>query len=35
MLTTVVCMFLRSLYDDPGFHIHADEIEEGDKGVKL
>jgi cytochrome c oxidase subunit 1 len=28
------CMLLRSLYDDHGYHIHADEIENGDKGVK-
>jgi cytochrome c oxidase subunit 1 len=28
------CMLVRSLYDDPGYHIHADEIEDGDKGVK-
>lgn len=25
MLTTVVCMFLRSIYDDPGYHLHPDE----------
>jgi cytochrome c oxidase subunit 1 len=31
---TIVCMFLRSIYDDPGYHIHVDEIE-GDKGAKV
>lgn len=25
LLTTVVCMFLRSIYDDPGYHLHPDE----------
>ncbi|MEW9669327.1 cytochrome c oxidase subunit I [Ammoniphilus sp. 3BR4] len=24
---TVVCMFLRSIYDDPGYHLHPDEEE--------
>jgi cytochrome c oxidase subunit 1 len=28
------CMLIRSLYDDHGYHIHADEIEDGNKGVK-
>jgi len=27
-------MFLRSVIDDHGYHIHADEIKGGDKGVK-
>jgi cytochrome c oxidase subunit 1 len=27
-------MLVRSLYDDPGYHIHADELEDEDKGVK-
>lgn len=32
LLVTFACMFLRSVNDDPGYHIHEDEIE--DKGVK-
>lgn len=32
LLVTFACMFLRSVKDDPGYHIHEDEIE--DKGVK-
>ncbi|KQL46312.1 cytochrome c oxidase subunit I [Brevibacillus choshinensis] len=32
MLVTFACMFTRSVKDDPGYHIHEDEIE--DKGVK-
>ncbi|WP_289138365.1 cytochrome c oxidase subunit I [uncultured Brevibacillus sp.] len=32
MLITFACMFARSIKDDPGYHIHEDEIEE--KGVK-
>ncbi|HJV45183.1 MAG TPA: cytochrome c oxidase subunit I [Bacillota bacterium] len=31
---TVVCMFIRSLYDDHGWHIEPDEIENNRKGVK-
>lgn len=31
MALTVVCMFLRSLYDDPGYHVHPEEDEEGVK----
>lgn len=32
---TFLCMFIRSLKDDPGYHIHAHELEDnGDKGVK-
>ncbi|MGD8189726.1 cytochrome c oxidase subunit I [Brevibacillus ginsengisoli] len=26
MLITIVCMFLRSIFDDPGYHIHKEEI---------
>ncbi|GED31002.1 cytochrome c oxidase subunit I [Brevibacillus centrosporus] len=32
LLVTFACMFTRSVKDDPGYHIHEDEIE--DKGVK-
>jgi len=32
MLVTFASMFARSIKDDPGYHIHEDEIEE--KGVK-
>lgn len=32
MLFTLGCMFTRSVKDDPGYHIHEDELEE--KGVK-
>ncbi|WNC14197.1 cytochrome c oxidase subunit I [Brevibacillus brevis] len=32
LLVTFACMFTRSVKDDPGYHIHEDEIEE--KGVK-
>ncbi|MGN7469576.1 cytochrome c oxidase subunit I [Brevibacillus sp. SAFN-007a] len=32
LLVTFACMFVRSVKDDPGYHIHEDEIEE--KGVK-
>ncbi len=28
LLVTFACMFLRSVKDDPGYHIHEDEIEE-------
>ncbi|MDR7315632.1 cytochrome c oxidase subunit I [Brevibacillus nitrificans] len=28
LLVTFACMFLRSVNDDPGYHIHEDEIEE-------
>ncbi|WP_202077259.1 cytochrome c oxidase subunit I [Caldalkalibacillus salinus] len=32
---TLICMLIRSLYDDHGYHIHVDELEDdGDKGVK-
>lgn len=26
LLITIVCMFLRSIFDDPGYHIHKEEI---------
>nr|WP_260507010.1 cytochrome c oxidase subunit I [Brevibacillus sp. MER 51] len=32
VLATFACMFTRSVKDDPGYHIHEDELEE--KGVK-
>ncbi|WJQ80791.1 cytochrome c oxidase subunit I [Brevibacillus brevis] len=32
ILATLSCMFTRSVKDDPGYHIHEDELEE--KGVK-
>ncbi|GAB1533850.1 MULTISPECIES: cytochrome c oxidase subunit I [Brevibacillus] len=32
VLSTLACMFTRSVKDDPGYHIHEDELEE--KGVK-
>ncbi|TKI58874.1 cytochrome c oxidase subunit I [Brevibacillus antibioticus] len=32
ILATLACMFTRSVKDDPGYHIHEDELEE--KGVK-
>ncbi|WP_307391093.1 cytochrome c oxidase subunit I [Bacillus horti] len=31
---TLITMLFRSLYDDHGYHIHAEELEDGDKGVK-
>ena len=31
-LITFACMFLRSVYDDHGFHIEPEELQ--DKGVK-
>jgi len=34
LLITIGSMFLRSVIDDHGYHIHADEIKGGDKGVK-
>ncbi|MDN4523556.1 cytochrome c oxidase subunit I [Fictibacillus fluitans] len=35
MAITFICMFLRSVIDDHGFHIHKEEVEEDLKGVKL
>lgn len=32
LLFTLGCMFARSVKDDPGYHIHEDELDE--KGVK-
>lgn len=32
-IITAICMFARSLYDDPGYHIHKEDLEGGDKGA--
>ncbi|WP_240371756.1 cytochrome c oxidase subunit I [Anoxybacteroides rupiense] len=34
LLITFICMFLRSVVDDHGFHIHKEEVLETEKGVK-
>lgn len=34
LIITIACMFIRSIFDDPGYHIHADEITH-DKGGRL
>ncbi|MGC5327466.1 cytochrome c oxidase subunit I [Brevibacillus sp. SYSU BS000544] len=34
LVITITCMFIRSIFDDPGYHIHADEITH-DKGGRL
>lgn len=34
LVITIICMFIRSIKDDHGFHIHVDEIKETEKGVK-
>ncbi len=34
LLMTVVCMFLRSLHDDHGYHIDPAEIQESERGIK-